>query len=152
MSTTAAECSTLRPVDGSSRPAATLTSRPTWPRPVKWGRLGVSAAAVVLIALRLSDLSSLASAMAFRAGARAGTAFTAYHAGFGWPTHEMDVWHLYISNWLHVSLATGVILGCVIRLRKAWKRFAAGSCVNCGYDLRASPHRCPECGTIKNNG
>src|SRR5438477_12586105 len=37
----------------------------------RWLRLVASVTAVVLIALRLSDLSSLASAMAFHAGARA---------------------------------------------------------------------------------
>lgn len=44
----------------------------------------ISVAAVVLIALRVSDLSNQASRMAFRAGAEAGREFTAYHAGFGW--------------------------------------------------------------------
>jgi len=57
----------------------------------RWLRLATSVAAVVLIALRLGDLSSLASAMAFRAGARAGTAFSAYHAGFGWGAWAMTL-------------------------------------------------------------
>lgn len=33
-----------------------------------------------------------------------------------------------------------------VRARRAWRRRAAGRCVECGYDLRGSPHRCPECG------
>jgi hypothetical protein len=32
------------------------------------------------------------------------------------------------------------------RLPTPQRRFLAGQCVRCGYDVRASPERCPECG------
>jgi hypothetical protein len=37
----------------------------------------------------------------------------------------------------------------VLRDRRASKRRAAGRCADCGYDLRASPVRCPECGATR---
>ena len=54
--------------------------------------------------LNVADLSRVASGMAFRAGARAGLAFTAYHAGFGWGAWAMTLAAVALSLGVVVSL------------------------------------------------
>jgi len=45
-------------------------------------------------------------------------------------------------------LVFGVLPGrAVVRWWRERRRASAGTCRVCGYDLRASPERCPECGT-----
>jgi hypothetical protein len=50
--------------------------------------------------------------------------------------------------WLLISIATAA-LPCVWLLRRFTRRKRMpGTCGHCGYDLRASPDRCPECGIV----
>jgi hypothetical protein len=53
-----------------------------------------------------------------------------------------------VPNWFLVIGGIGLM---VPQGRRWWglraRRTAAGLCLACGYDLRASPERCPECGT-----
>ena len=54
-----------------------------------------------------------------------------------------------VPYWLVASLAAAWPLIHFVRRWRAIRARDSGTiCGVCGYDLRASPHRCPECGTV----
>lgn len=56
---------------------------------------------------------------------------------------------LIVKYWLLVTLAAVLPAGWLAlrwRRRRETRRHPRGLCASCGYDLRATPARCPECG------
>jgi 4-amino-4-deoxy-L-arabinose transferase-like glycosyltransferase len=53
---------------------------------------------------------------------------------------------LWLPDWLLILLSAPLPLAFVRRTIRRRRRAASGSCLRCGYDLRATPGRCPECG------
>ena len=77
------------------------------------------------------------------------------HGGFGYVSagadHDMKyraclipLWSLLIAFALLPAMR---FYGLAIKMRDR-RRQSRGQCANCGYDLRATPDRCPECGKI----
>jgi hypothetical protein len=54
--------------------------------------------------------------------------------------------------WFVFALAAGPAVRELTRRRIAYSRRRRNRCVNCGYDLRATPSRCPECGALRERG
>ena len=55
------------------------------------------------------------------------------------------------SIWLTVPMVGMLAVAGYLhrRDRRRFLRHVHGQCVECGYDLRATPGRCPECGSIR---
>ena len=61
---------------------------------------------------------------------------------------DYESWVGTIPFWFLMLLTlTPCLILAYRRIRRATRRKAAGLCPTCGYDLRATPERCPECGT-----
>jgi hypothetical protein len=55
-------------------------------------------------------------------------------------------WEISVPDWALVLLTAILPAIAVRRMRR--DRHITGHCHRCGYDLRATPERCPECGTV----
>jgi hypothetical protein len=70
---------------------------------------------------------------------RRGVRYTRWSDGSG----EVEV-----PLWTVAALFAAAAIATRLLARRTGRRVADGHCVGCGYDLRATPGRCPECGTV----
>ena len=63
-----------------------------------------------------------------------------------WRIGGRRLWIVYLPHWLPVTLLAIPPAAWVVRRARSRVRRATGHCPACGYDLRATPDRCPECG------
>jgi hypothetical protein len=76
----------------------------------------------------------------------------AFHRGAYFDVKGNDVWYLgsgwsfYVPYWAILLVTVPLPMSYVWTMRRRAKRRKKGECAGCGYDLRASTDRCPECG------
>jgi hypothetical protein len=66
----------------------------------------------------------------------------------GSPLRTMWISSLYVPYPLAMLVCSLPLLGRWVAKRRRKRRDAMNLCRGCGYDLRASPERCPECGLL----
>jgi hypothetical protein len=67
-----------------------------------------------------------------------------------WPSGP---WHMIaLPLWFPTVLFGALPAGAAMEFVRVRRRRRAGACLACGYDLRETPGRCPECGTCGERG
>jgi hypothetical protein len=61
--------------------------------------------------------------------------------------NERASYSVYVPHWLGALAFALLPTVWYVRVVRPRRRSVAGCCVRCGYDLRATPAQCPECGT-----
>ena len=110
-----------------------LTPDAAFPYPLGWS----------VAAYRAGDYASRTRAQG--GGARAGFGFVdrTFRWGAGSSNHYTCI---LIPAWLPAAIAAMLPAWRLHRARRRAVRLRDGRCPACGYDLRATPDRCPECG------
>jgi hypothetical protein len=132
--------------DPPALPASASFRSPVWPMPLPttWDALIVSRGDVMLVRRR--------SRMLWEApGPNVSASVDPTFGPFGltwerttWPEAE---WTISAPAWALALLPLALALLLHRRHRARLRREEANLCRVCGYDLRATPDRCPECGT-----
>ncbi len=63
------------------------------------------------------------------------------------PTIGTGFTYVHVPLWMPATVVMLLPLVWVWPRLRARAQWSAGHCTSCGYDLRGSPERCPECGT-----
>jgi hypothetical protein len=77
-----------------------------------------------------------------------GTDYSKRVLGFGADVQLNGGRFVNIPYWFLALVAAAPLLVALKRIRHRRRLNRRGLCAVCGYDLRASPDRCPECGTV----
>jgi hypothetical protein len=128
-----------RLIGGHSRERAPFVAVAGWPyQPWRWRKVTIE---TLVVTTRL-DAEGLPMSVAAWDRSSAGARVSA----------QMTYREVSVPTWM-VVLATAALpavraAGAAGRAVAARRRKRVGTCAYCGYDLRASPGRCPECGTL----